>query len=68
MRISPALQEYADAWKFSTPATPYKRGYEDCLYSHIFACPHATGTPEYAAYCRGHEDARTAQHAERTQH
>ena len=68
MRISPALQEYADAWKFSNPASPYTRGFEDVKYFNFYLNPFAPGTVEWHQYNAGCDDAHTARHAERTQH
>ena len=59
--MSPELQQYTDTRRFATPVTPYRRGFEDCLYDHVYANPHTVGSVEWLAYDAGSADARTAQ-------
>ena len=68
MNVQPALTEFVDNWRCELPATPYQRGFDDCRYSHVYANPYDVGTLAWQQYCNGNQDARTAQHAERTQH
>lgn len=56
--LQPELAEYADNRRFSGPVTPYRRGFEDCVYERVFANPYPPHTPEAAEYDRGNGDAR----------
>ena len=67
-RISPALVEYADAWRYELPATPYMRGFDDNRYSHVYVNPYPIGSAEWRQYDNGQADARQASNAERTAH
>jgi hypothetical protein len=58
--MSPQLQEFTDTRRFATPVTSYRRGFEDCVYDHVYANPHPVGSPEWRQYDAGSADARTA--------
>lgn len=64
--LQPELVDYADDRRFASPVTPYRRGFEDCLYDRVFANPYAPGTAAAAEYVRGNGDARLSQLQERT--
>lgn len=64
--LQPELADYADDRRFASPVTPYRRGFEDCLYDRVFANPYAPGTAAAAEYVRGNGDARLSQLQERT--
>lgn len=40
--------------------TPYRAGFEDCLYDHIYRNPFPVNSDEWHRYDRGNADARTA--------
>jgi hypothetical protein len=58
--MSPQLQEFTDRRRFATPVTPYRQGFEDTTYDHVFAPPYPVGSPEWLAYDAGSADARAA--------
>lgn len=57
-RLQPELRIYGDNRRFATPVSPYRRGFEDCLYDRVYANPYHPGSPEWHAYERGNQDAR----------
>ena len=59
-RLQPDLQEYADKRRFAAPVTPYKRGFEDCYYSRVYANVYAPGTVAARQYDEGMQDAHLA--------
>lgn len=64
--LQPEMAEFADDRRFADPVTPYRRGFEDCLYERVFANPYAFDTEAAAEYARGNGDARLAQYQQRT--
>ena len=60
MNLQPELQEYADRRRFAAPVTPYKRGFEDCCYSRVYANIYAPGTLAARQYDEGMQDAHLA--------
>lgn len=56
--LSPDMREFACDARFAEPVTPYRRGFEDCQYDHVYANPYPVGSAEWRNYCRGNEDAR----------
>lgn len=64
--LQPEMAEFADDRRFASPVTPYRRGFEDCLYERVFANPYAGDTVAAAEYTRGNGDARLAQYQQRT--
>lgn len=58
--LQPELAEYANNRRFSGPVTPYRRGFEDCVYERVFANPYPLYSEESAEYNRGHGDARVS--------
>lgn len=64
--LQPEMAEFADDRRFAGPVTPYRRGFEDCLYERVFANPYAPDTVAAAEYTRGNGDARLAQYQQRT--
>ena len=63
--MSPQLQEITDRRRFATPVTPYRQGFEDTTYEHVYANPHHVGTEAWLAYDAGSADARQAMQAGR---
>lgn len=41
--------------------SPYRAGFEDCLYNHCYTNPFAPGSPQWSQYDAGNCDARKAQ-------
>ncbi len=58
--MSPELQQYTDTRRFATPVTPYRRGFEDTTYDHVYANPHPLGSDAWRQYDAGSADARQA--------
>lgn len=56
--LQPEMAEFADDRRFAGPVTPYRRGFEDCLYERVFANPYTPHSEEAAEYNRGNGDAR----------
>ena len=59
--MSPTLQPFTDTRRFATPVTPYRRGFEDCTYDHVYANFYPVGSEAWRQYDAGSADARTAQ-------
>ncbi len=59
-RLQPELAEFADRRRFAGPVTPYKRGFEDCYYSRVYANVYAPGTVAAQSYDAGVQDAHLA--------
>lgn len=59
-RLQPELAEYADKRRFAAPVTPYRRGFEDCYYSRVYANVYARGTLAAQQYDEGMQDAHLA--------
>lgn len=58
--VSPADRELIE--RFSChPRTPYRAGFEDCMYQHIYANPYPLRTDAWRRYESGHVDARAQQ-------
>lgn len=58
--LQPELAEFADNRRFAGPVTPYRRGFEDCIYDRVFANPYPPHSAESVEYNRGHGDARVS--------
>lgn len=37
--------------------TPYRAGFEDCIYAHVYANPFPAASPQWHQYNQGNEDA-----------
>lgn len=46
--------------------TPYRAGFEDCLYDHIYRNPFPVNSEAWTSYDRGNADARTAIQSQKT--
>lgn len=51
-------QDQRHAWRCQLPASPYRRGFEDTRYNHIYANPYRPGSPAWHKYDAGNQDAR----------
>ena len=41
--------------------SPYRAGFEDCLYNRCYANPFVVGSPQWSQYDAGNSDARKSQ-------
>ncbi len=50
--------EYPLLLRGCTLVSPYRAGFEDCLYAQVYANPYRVGSVRWHQYDRGNEDAR----------
>mgnify|MGYP000270494709 CR=1 FL=1 len=56
--LQPELRDFAHPARSFVRLSPYRAGFEDCMYSHIYANPYLVGSDDWCRYDNGHADAR----------
>lgn len=56
--VQPELREFAHPARSFVRLSPYQAGFEDCMYSRVYANPYQVGSDYWRRYDNGHADAR----------
>lgn len=56
--LQPELAHFGDNRRFAAPISPYRRGFEDYRYDHVYANPYPIGSADWRRYNDGNLDAR----------
>ena len=61
-----APNDYPNGRRVTSPGTPYRHGFDDCLHRNVYANPYTFGTAAADEYQRGNGDGRLVRYQKRT--